>query len=152
MPKQNACPRLDCGSERVCAAPMADARTVCKPQELVLPPTEGEHHDAGAVADDRAAEPHRLEVPDSPAAGTAPASPDPLTEAEYDAIVGTIWNELDGDPHRFDDLLAEALAFIAGIALREDTDPHEADRATAALRDFEQRALWGPTNEQENHR
>jgi hypothetical protein len=100
--------------------------------ELSLEPTEHEGPRSGGAA--------------------ATASPDPLTPAEYDAIVGTIWNELDGDPHRFDDLLADALGFIAGIALHEDTDPHEADRATAALRSFEQRALWGPDHEQEDHR
>ncbi|HET6291729.1 MAG TPA: hypothetical protein VFG33_00090 [Kribbella sp.] len=100
--------------------------------DLVLPPTEGEHHGAGD--------------------GASHQPPAPLTADEYDSIVGTIWNELEDDLGRFDDLLAEALGFIAGIALHEDTDPREADRATAVLRSMEQRALWGPDHETEDHR
>lgn len=100
--------------------------------DLVLPPTEGEHHGAGVPA-------------------PAPTPPEPLTVDEYDAIVGTIWNGLPDDPFRIGDLLAQALGFIGGIALH-DTDHPDADRATAVLRAMEQRSLWGPDQEQEDHR
>ncbi len=109
-----------------------------------LEPTEHEGPVTGGAAATRPAAPS--------AYGTRTAPPEPLTEGEYDAIIGTIWNELEGDPHRFDDLLAQALGFIGSIALSSHTDPHEADRATAKLRQFEARALWGPDHEQEDHR
>ncbi|WP_020385945.1 hypothetical protein [Kribbella catacumbae] len=79
-------------------------------------------------------------------------APTPFTAAEFDAIVSTIWNGLPDDPFRIGDLLADALGFIAGIALHEDTDPNDAARAAAVLRAMEQRALWGPDHEQEDHR
>lgn len=88
----------------------------------------------------------------APGGAAATAPPEPLTPAEYDAIVSTIWNGLPDDPFRIGDLLADALGFIGGLALAFDTDPHEADRATAVLREMEQRALWGPNHEQEDHR
>jgi hypothetical protein len=103
--------------------------------DLDVPTSDGDVHGAGAVGG-------------SPA--PAPTSPEPFTEAEFDSILGTIWNELDGDPHRFDDLLAQALGFIGGIAVR--TDHHVAERAAGLLRDMEQRALLGPDHEQEDHR
>lgn len=102
--------------------------------DLDVPTSDGDVHGAGAGATDR----------------SAPASPEPFTEAEFDSILGTIWNGLDGDAHRFDDLLAQALGFIGGIAMR--TDHHVAERAAALLREMEQRALWGPDHEQEDHR
>lgn len=102
--------------------------------ELVLVPTEPEDPKAGG------------------AAATASPADSPLTVEEFDAIVGAIWADLDDDPMRIGDLLATALGFIAGIALHEDTDPHDAARAAAVLREMEQRALWGPDHEHEDHR
>lgn len=94
---------------------------------------------------------HDLLVPTSDGDEHGAVEPEPFTEAEFDSIIGTIWNELDGDPHRFDDLLAEALGFIAAVALRPDlTDT--AGRAIGLLRRMEQRSLWGPDHEQEDHR
>lgn len=81
----------------------------------------------------------------------SPAEQPPLTTAEFDAIVGAVWADLEEDPYRIGDLLAQALGFIAGIALHEDTDPRDAARAAAVLRAMEQRALWGPEHEQEDH-
>lgn len=101
-------------------------------QELSLEPTEHEGPRSGGAA--------------------ATASPEPLTAPEFDAIVALIWDDLDEDPLRVGDLLADALGFIGGIALDIHSDPHDADRATAVLRAMEQRALWGPNHEQEDHR
>lgn len=70
--------------------------------------------------------------------------PDPFTGDEFDAILSSVWNGLQDDPFRFGDLLAEALGFIAGIALHEDSSPGDAARAAGLLRRMEQRALWGP--------
>ncbi|MEU4391616.1 hypothetical protein [Kribbella sp. NPDC023855] len=125
--------------------------------ELVLVPTELEDPKAGGAA-----------ATASPATGHAPTCPlvcctnahdeavtgvpAPLTAEEFDAIVGAIWADLDDDPMRIGDLLATAVAFIAGIALHEDTDPQDAARAAAVLREMEQRALWGPDHEHEDHR
>lgn len=78
-------------------------------------------------------------------------TPDPFTEAEFDAILGTIWEGLDDDPTRFDDLLFTALGFIAGIALTSRAD-RLPERAAGLLRRMEQRSLWGPDHEQEDHR
>jgi hypothetical protein len=75
-----------------------------------------------------------------------------MTSVEFDSIVALIWHDLDSDRCRVGDLLADALGFIGGIALGVDTDPHEADRATAVLRAMEQRALFGPYHDQEDHR
>lgn len=102
--------------------------------DLDVPTSDGDVHGAGAGATDR----------------PAPASPEPFTAAEFDAIIGTIWNGLDGDPHRFDDLLADALGFIGGIAVRAGSNA--AERAASLLREMEQRALWGPNHEHEDHR
>lgn len=93
----------------------------------------------------------RDEVAGGAAATASPADP-PLTPAEFDSIVAAIWEDLEDDQFRVGDLLADALGFIAGIALHEDTDPRDAARAAAVLRAFEQRALWGPDHDQEDHR
>lgn len=91
-----------------------------------------------------------LAVPTTDGDGRKP--PEPMGRLEYDAIVGTIWSDLDDDPTRFNDLLHAALGYIGGLALAFDADPGVADWATAVLRSFEQRALWGPDHEQEDHR
>lgn len=130
-------------SSRTCTTSWCGATPEDATRELVLPPSEGEHHDAGAGATDRSA-------PASAPQGCGPTGE--FTAAEYDAIVSTIWNDLDSDPRRFDDLLTEALTYIVDVAVMNDTDPYEAARATAVLRSMEQRALWGPNHEQEDHR
>lgn len=95
--------------------------------------------DAGEVS---ASTPNSPSVAGSGGVLLPEAPPDPLTAAELDAIVTAIWDGLDGDPFRVGDLLADALGFIGGLALR--TDHHVAERATGLLRRMEQRALWGP--------
>jgi hypothetical protein len=103
------------------------------------------------------------DAPNSPPAGTAggaaaTASPAPFTTEEFDAIVGAIWSDLDDDPTRIGDLLAEALGFIGSLALRHVIGGPLMPwlsvqlRAAELLRAMEQRALWGPDNEQEDHR
>lgn len=84
--------------------------------------------------------------PSAPILGHAP-----YTTEEFDDLLGTVWGDLEADPHRFDDLLADTLGFIGGLAL----NPHLGSvtvRATEHLRAAEQRALWGPNHEQEDHR
>lgn len=70
---------------------------------------------------------------------------EPMTELELDAIVTAVWADLEQDPFRVGDLLADAIGFIGRIAVAPDTDPYDADRAAGLLRRMEQRALWGPT-------
>jgi hypothetical protein len=70
--------------------------------------------------------------------------PRPLTVDEHESIVDAIWADLEEDPYRIGDLLTIALAYLAVVALDPGTDPHDADQATAVLRQLEQRALWGP--------
>jgi hypothetical protein len=128
--------------------------------ELVLGTTELEDPKAGgAAATASSATGHAATCPlvcctsaDDENVTGVPAQQPPLTPAEFDAIVGAIWADLDEDEFRIGDLLAVALGFIAGIALHEDTDPHDAARAAAVLREMEQRALWGPDHEHEDHR
>jgi len=74
----------------------------------------------------------------------------PPVPREFDRILGTIWFRVDDDPHRFSDLLADALGFIGALAIR--TDHHVAERAAGLLRRMEQRALRGPDHEHEDHR
>lgn len=105
-------------------------------EELSLVPTEHEGPKAGGAA--------------------ATASPaDPFTREEWDAINAAIWTDLEDDPFRFSDLLTVALGTLAGMALDADVGPHEAGYVALAvrvLREMEQRALWGPDHEQEDHR
>lgn len=68
----------------------------------------------------------------------------PYTAADFDALLATVWNISDDDPHRFSDLLADVLAFVGATAIRPDLYPREAARAAGMLRRVEQRALWGP--------
>lgn len=82
--------------------------------------------------------------PDDPAVTGVPVPPEPYTEAEFDALLHVVWNISDDDPYRFSDLLADALAYLAAVAIRPDTNGREADRAAGMLRRVEQRALWGP--------
>ena len=77
---------------------------------------------------------------------------EPMTPVEFDSIVSLIWHDLDSDRARVGDLLADALGFIGGIALDIHSDPHDADRATAVLREMENRALFGPYQDREDHR
>lgn len=100
--------------------------------ELSLEPTEHEGHGSRG------------------AAATAPR--EPMSPVEFDSIVSLIWHDLDSDRARVGDLLADALGFIGAIALGGVTDPDEVDRASDVLRAMEQRALFGPYNEQEDHR
>lgn len=128
--------------------------------DLVAPTSDGDDHGAGGEAAEAGSprmEPGgvRAYAVNSPPPAPIPPPghrPGPMNELEFDAIVGTIWNGLTDDPFRIGDLLADALGFIAGIALHEDTDPHDAARAAGVLRQMEQRALWGPDHEQEDHR
>lgn len=82
-----------------------------------------------------------------PTAGDAPnltgGVPEPMTELELDAIITALWSDLAEDPYRVGDLLADAIGFLGGLALR--TDHHVAERAAGLLRRMEARALWGPT-------
>lgn len=90
---------------------------------------------------------------DDPAAGGAAATASPaITAEEFDAILGTIWEGLDEDQTRFNDLLWDALGFIGTLATRRDIDPQLSGLAAQCLRGMEQRALWGPDLEQEDHR
>ena len=112
------------------------------PTELGRPADEAEREGSGRVETVAVARPAN-----SPSAGllegsggaAATASPDPYTEAEFDALVSSVWSLDDDDPFRFDELLTAALAFIGRRAL-DVTD----GRAAALLRSMEQRALWGP--------
>jgi hypothetical protein len=123
--------------------------------DLVAPTSDGDDHGAG---DEGAEVPPADRLDAGRVSGSATNSPspapptlEPFTEAEFDAIIGTIWNGLEGDPTRFDDLLADALGFVAAVALRPDlTDT--SGRAAGLLRRMEQRALWGPNLEHEDHR
>ncbi|HEY9354215.1 MAG TPA: hypothetical protein VIP28_13225 [Nocardioides sp.] len=81
-------------------------------------------------------------------AGPTPETP--FTAEEWDAIQSTIWSDLENDPYRFDQLLSMALGTLAGIAL--DGQTAAAGLCVRTLRELEQRALWGPDHEQEDHR
>lgn len=113
--------------------------------ELSLEPTEHEGQGAGGAA--ATASPVTCDC-------LAPYDnlAEPMTPVEFDSIVSLIWHDLDSDRSRVGDLLADALGFIGGIAVDIHTDPHDADRATAVLRAMEQRALFGPYRDQEDHR
>ena len=103
--------------------------------ELSAPATDGDGQGAGGAA--------------------ATASPVPFTREEWDSINATIWSDLEADPYRFSDLLTTALGTLAGMALDDEEAPWPSPQgrlATQALRDMEQRALWGPDHEQEDHR
>lgn len=104
--------------------------------ELALVPTEHEGPEAGGAA--------------------ATASPaEPFTSEEWDAINAAIWTDLEDDPFRFSDLLTTALGTLAGMALDAGADPFPSGYlalAVRTLREMEQRALWGPDHEQEDHR
>lgn len=120
--------------------------------QLSVPTTAGDGQ-SGAGGEVAEVGSSRLDagVVSASAANSPPPAP-PFTDAEFDSIVGTIWGDLEEDPFRVGDLLADALGFIAGVALHPDTDPRDAARAAAVLRQMEQRALWGPDLEQEDHR
>lgn len=126
MPERCQEPGCPWGQGTRCTRP-----TCSTAEELALVPTEHEGPAGGA------------------AAKASPAIP--FTASEFDAILSTIYSDLQEDPFRIGDLLADALAFIAGIALHEDSEPRDAARAAVVLRAFEQRALWGPEHEQEDH-
>lgn len=101
--------------------------------ELAVPPTERDGHGAGD--------------------GASPTPAPPFTAEEWDSINAAIWSDLDDDRHRIADLLAIALGTLAGIALDETADPFPGQPlalCVRTLREMEQRALWGP--EQEDHR
>jgi hypothetical protein len=73
------------------------------------------------------------------------------TTAEFDDLIGTLWGDLEGDRHRFADLLSDAVGFIGGLAMQPELGAVSV-RAVEHLRAMEQRALWGPNHEQEDHR
>lgn len=115
--------------------------------DLVAPITGD---DLGAEGGPAAMGPGRLDPASDAAVNSSPSAP-PFSEGEADSIIGTIWGDLDRDPRRFDDLLTEAVGFIAGLALQPELGG-VAVRAVEHLRAMEQRALWGPNHEQEDHR
>ena len=75
-----------------------------------------------------------------------------LTAAEYDEIIGAIWQGLDDDPRRFNDLLSDACAFIGTLAIRASVHPELSLLAARCLRGMQARAIAGPNHEQEDHR
>jgi hypothetical protein len=118
--------------------------------DLVAPTTDGD--DQGVGGEVAGVGSVRLDagVVSAPAANSPPPAP-PLTVDEADSIICTVWSDLAEDPRRFDDLLTQAVGFIAGVALQPGLGG-VALRAAECLRAMEQRALWGPDHEHEDHR
>lgn len=79
-----------------------------------------------------------------PAVASPSSAPDPLTGPELGAIIASLWADLEDDPYRVGDLLADAVGFIGGVALGEHHPDSLRGRAAGLLRRMEQRALWGP--------
>lgn len=135
--------------------------------ELVVPTSDGDDHGAGSEVADvgslrldagevRASRDHSPLPAPTPPAGHSTTCPvpccgpvdlPPFTVDEYDALITTIWSNLEDDPQRFGNLMTRALAFIGQVAIGPVLGAFTKTRATEVLREMEQRSLWGaPTN------
>lgn len=68
-----------------------------------------------------------------------------FTEETMNRVVDAIWNDIDKDPHRAEDLLVNALGFMGAIALAPpwQVDIGRRRRAAQRLLQMEQRAIEG---------